>query len=85
MRGTTNAHEIDYEPWDPRAPQAFTALAGERFAGTEGDRALFRAASGGVIPVPPGWLVIRLEGGEPFVSAPEHLGGPEATYSAAAA
>jgi hypothetical protein len=84
MRGKTNPHEIEYEPWNPAARGPFTALAGHRFEGTEGECALFRQVSGGVMPVPPGWLVIRLDGQEPFVSAPEHLGGPEATYSAAA-
>jgi hypothetical protein len=83
MRGMTNPHEIEYEPWDPAAPSPFTSLAGERFEGTKGDRALFRTRDGDVMPVPPGWLVVRLEAGDPFISAPYHLGGPEVTYSAA--
>lgn len=83
MRITTNPVGGDAEPWDPAAPSPFTSLAGSRFEGTQGENALFRTWDGDLMAVLPGWLVIRLEGQEPFISAPYHLGGPEVTYSAA--
>jgi len=64
VRVKTRPLEGDAAVWDPADPEPFTALAGAQFLGSEGDTALIRTRGGCVMHAHPGWLAIRLDGGE---------------------
>jgi hypothetical protein len=63
MRAATMQAEVEYEPWDPASPEAFTTLAGSQFLRVEDGNAVCRQMDGREEVLPAGWLAIRKDEG----------------------